>query len=177
MTSITNIQFSFASLQVTGQGALNGQEPCAGFDALLSRMSCEEDKESDKKKAGYAGSMLNVDFSAFGIGGEAKSREDLILGLIDDLFDKIRGAREGKSGGTGATQGNYAFPFSSAFDATFGGMGGPLYDFINETTARLGLSAEKNLALQNIAINNKDIVKTPDSVTKLAAELREAGIG
>lgn len=75
--------------------------------------------------------------------------------------------------GTSATP---TFPFSGEFEAVFG-TSGPLLDFINTTTTKLNLSAEKNLALQTIAINNKDITYTPANVQKIAAELKQAGIG
>lgn len=68
-----------------------------------------------------------------------------------------------------------AFPFSADFEATFG-LSGPLIDFINATTSKLGLSAEQNLALQTIAVRNKDITKSPESVAKIGEELRQAGI-
>lgn len=68
-----------------------------------------------------------------------------------------------------------AFPFSGEFQSTFGDSG-PLIDFINATTQRLGLSASQNQSLQAIAVRNKDITNTPADVEKIAAELKQAGI-
>lgn len=67
------------------------------------------------------------------------------------------------------------FPFSGEFQATFGSSG-PLIDFIKVTTNRLGLSAEKNLALQTIAVRNKDTTNSPADIQKIGDELRAAGI-
>jgi len=68
-----------------------------------------------------------------------------------------------------------AFPFSSAFEDTFGSTG-PLIDFINEVTSKLGLSAQQNQALQDIAVRHKDTTRAPADVQKIAAELKQAGI-
>jgi hypothetical protein len=76
-------------------------------------------------------------------------------------------------GKTGAAKNT--FPLSDSFEATFGSHG-PLIDFINDVTVRLGLSAEQNSALQAIAVNNKDATRSPESIAKIAAELRQAGI-
>jgi hypothetical protein len=69
-----------------------------------------------------------------------------------------------------------AFDFTSDFESTFG-TSGPLPTFIAMMSAKLNLTAEQNKAFQDIAVNNKDIVKTPDSVQKIADELKQAGIG
>jgi hypothetical protein len=76
----------------------------------------------------------------------------------------------GKSGAAKNT-----FPLSGSFEATFGSHG-PLIDFINGVTVKLGLSAQQNSALQAIAVNNKDATRSPESIAKIAAELRQAGI-
>ena len=68
-----------------------------------------------------------------------------------------------------------AFPFSGDFEATFG-TSGPLLDFINITTSKLNLTAKQNLALQDIAVRNKDITATPANIQKIANELKQAGI-
>lgn len=97
------------------------------------------------------------------------------MDFAGDFLDRIIGSAPSGSALSPASS-KYIFPFSSAFEATFG-TSGPLLDFINATTARLNLSAEKNLALQNIAINNKDATRTPEHVQKIARELAAAGIG
>lgn len=71
---------------------------------------------------------------------------------------------------------NNTFPFSSAFESTFG-LSGPLPAFITRMTAKLHLSAAQNQSFQQIAVNNKDATKTAESVAKIAAELKTAGIG
>lgn len=97
----------------------------------------------------------------------------LNLGFADDLISKItNSANDNRSGDFM----NSIFPFSPSFESTFG-VGGPLPNFINVVTARLNLSATQNQALQDIAIRNKDITKTPENVQNIAMELRKAGIG
>jgi hypothetical protein len=68
------------------------------------------------------------------------------------------------------------FPFSSNFTSTFG-TSGPLPTFIAATVANLKLSPSQQLALQDIAVQNKDITKTTANVQKVAIELQAAGIG
>lgn len=96
------------------------------------------------------------------------SMNKLVNGLLDNITNTIGNNYKASAIGS-------MFPFSSAFESTFG-IGGPLPDFINMITAKLGLSAEKNQALQNIAINNKDATRTPESIRKIGDELKAAGI-
>jgi hypothetical protein len=104
----------------------------------------------------------------------AGSKADLKR-LSSVLLEKISLSLDKSLFGLSSKDNQNVFPFSGEFEATFGDSG-PLIDFINEVTKRLGLSAEKNLALQSIAIRNKDITKTPASVAKIGEELRAAGI-
>lgn len=90
----------------------------------------------------------------------------LSMNLVDALL-RSRGSSPSAPASSG---------FTSEFEAVFGSTG-PLPDFINRVTASLKLSPEQNLALQNIAVRNKDITKTPENVQKIAAELKAAGIG
>jgi len=69
-----------------------------------------------------------------------------------------------------------AFPFTADFTSTFG-TSGPLPAFINLMSSKLGLNAAQNQAFQQIAVNNKDATRTPESIDKIAAELKAAGIG
>ena len=90
----------------------------------------------------------------------------MLLAHFDDI-------QRGETSAVSALEGRFAFSpaFTSVFDSS-----GPLIDFINQTTASLGLSAEQNLALQNIAINNQDATRSKESIDKIAQELRQAGI-
>jgi len=63
----------------------------------------------------------------------------------------------------------------SVFDSIIG-TSGPLPTFLREVVATRHLDAEHKYALYAITARNMDIVKTPDSVRKLAMELQEAGI-
>lgn len=174
MTSITGLQLSYSSFQLTGS-ANTATQAGGDFGALFAKHTCCCCDDSDaKKKVYHAGSGLNIDMSVFGVNDEDAQKSDLLLRLIDELFDKIRATLDKKS--ETAAQGNYTFSFTSEFQSVFG-TDGPLFNFIEATTAQLGLSAEKNLALQNIAINNKDTDRSPESVAKIAGELKAAGIG
>ncbi len=53
---------------------------------------------------------------------------------------------------------------------------GPLPRFLREMDVRLHLNAQQRQALRDIAIANKDAVKTPETVKKIAMELKLAGI-
>lgn len=157
---MTAIESVFIPANGVMQGLRAGQKNHLGgasnFDAMLASFDIASSSSSAKSN--------RVDM--FGNG-------DSLHAFIDELFEHIQRSLQHHSGTTGPQP---KFPFSSAFQSVFG-TDGPLFEFIDVTTKRLGLSAEKNLALQTIAINNKDIVKTPESVQKIAAELKAAGIG
>lgn len=68
------------------------------------------------------------------------------------------------------------FPFSNAFVSTFG-TSGPLPIYIAGVSAQLKLDTTQQLALQDIAVKNKDITYTTDNVRKVAMQLQSAGIG
>lgn len=53
---------------------------------------------------------------------------------------------------------------------------GPLPRFLHEMDVRLHLNATQRQALRDIALANKDAVKTPETVHKIAMELKLAGI-
>ncbi len=96
-----------------------------------------------------------------------------VAGFIDSLFSQLSGPLAANPFALPAGAGT--FPFSPLFEATFG-LSGPLPDYITRITASLGLDATKNLALQTIAINNKDATPSNESVARIAAELKAAGI-
>ena len=106
---------------------------------------------------------------------QATVKANASVGVAGQFLDSLTRAVQGKSGASQASSSS-VFPFSDTFESVFG-TSGPLIDFINITTTRLHLSAEQHQALQNIAINNKDITNTPANVQKIVAELKEAGIG
>jgi hypothetical protein len=152
------IQPSFSTGVVQGMRAMQQNLPAGTtqFDALL--FSARTNANSGAK-----GSADNILGNGNGLSG-----------FIDALFENIQNSR---MKAFNANSANFApqFSFSSSFVSTFG-LSGPLPNFITLMTAKLKLSATQNLALQDIAIANKDIVKTPESVQKIAAELKEAGI-
>jgi len=137
------------------------------FDALLSSF------DVDSKQQANSGSAIDIlsATNSFGINdntplsGLADGPGNAGASAPSDIFSAILAQ---------STPAN-SFPFSSAFESTFG-KGGPLPAFITMLTSALHLSATQNQALQNISIENKDIVNTPDSVQKVAMELDQAGI-
>jgi|GEM_PF-4182504 len=53
---------------------------------------------------------------------------------------------------------------------------GPLPRFLHEMDVRLNLNATQRQALRDIAMENKDVIKSPDVVQKIALQLQRAGI-
>jgi hypothetical protein len=99
-----------------------------------------------------------------------------IYGFIEELLENIALSLNNHSGAiTPQALPSKGFGFTAAFESAFG-IGGPLPAFINKVTAERHLNEAQNLALQNIAIRNKDVTKTPESVQKIAMELKQAGI-
>ena len=94
---------------------------------------------------------------------------DFIQNIMRSLENTLNNARKQNSSSENM------FSFSTEFEGVFGSSG-PLLDFINLTTSRLKLNAQQNMALQNIAIHNKDVTSTPANIQKIAQELRQAGI-
>jgi hypothetical protein len=117
-------------------------------------------------------------FEALLAGFDAKAKpndsfEGLLNGFVDNILSNI--------GGNFGTEIlpevlNSKFPFTAEFEMTFG-LSGPLPAYIAVMSERLNLSAEQNLAFQQIAVDNKDITRTPENVAKIRAELKTAGIG
>ncbi len=166
---ITQASFSFSSL--TGSYAqAAAREPAAGFASMMSH--CAGKGCDTAKSASFSASIMNIDITSFSF--ESQSRHlDPLREFIDALFDHITGAD--KNGKKSDVAGADTYSFTSDFQSIFGNTG-PLIDFINATTSRLGLSEEKNLALQQIAINNKDATRSRESINKIGAELKAAGI-
>ena len=133
------------------------------FDALLVRTNAGLNLGSGIGATGNSG-LDNI--SALGLG-------DPFNGFIDELIDTITRTVNNQLSANNPLAPK--FPFSSAFESTFG-LSGPLPNFITKMTAELHLDATQNQAFQDIAIRNKDIVKTPESVRKIGIELEQAGI-
>jgi hypothetical protein len=107
---------------------------------------------------------------SFGATTKSNSSSFSLMDFSSSLIDMITGFA-----GTGFSDA-VDFPFSPSFTSTFGNSG-PLPVFIATVTAKLNLSTTQQIALQDIAVSNKDIVKSPESVQKVAMQLQAAGIG
>lgn len=134
--------------------------------------------EQQKQQQSQAASAVDFDALLFSAGVKSgfavSGGNDPLLGFVDAFVDKINNAMR-KQFSANAPLAPHTFPFSAAFEATFG-LTGPLPDFINVMTAGLRLTATQNQAFQDIAIKHKDIVKTPESVREVAKDLERAGI-
>ena len=168
---ISKASFNFSSL--VGGFSQSQAKETAGIDFRSIMEQCAGAGCDTTKQASFSASITNIDITSFSFESESRGYDPL-REFIDALFDHITGAhrKDGKDdvAGLGDT-----YSFTSDFQSVFGSSG-PLIDFINATTASLGLSQEKNLALQNIAINNQNATRTRESIDKIAAELKAAGI-
>lgn len=117
---------------------------------------------------------------SIGTSKRASDRDDIAkdpLGsLIDSLLNNLTTARSNDNTAKNASLFPAKYALTDSFTSTFG-SDGPLIDFINEVTSKLGLSATQNASLQQIAVNNKDATRSSESVRKIAGELKQAGIG
>lgn len=105
------------------------------------------------------------------------SHSDPLYGFVESLLEHMTNSLNDRLGVNPQDPITLrTFNFTDAFDFTFGTRG-PLPDFIRRVTKELGLSTVQNQALQTIAVQNKDITKTPENIQKIAAELQQAGIG
>ncbi len=150
---ISGIQSTLASFGAAGAKPQNQALGTANFEALLFGVKAE----------------ANISRKSDVFGADSVDAG----GLIDEFLASIGNPLNGIFSAMPSQP--PAFALSSAFEATFGSSG-PLPDFIDAMTKKLGLTAQQNLAFQTIAVNNKDITKTPENVQKIAAELRQAGI-
>jgi len=102
--------------------------------------------------------------------GNSKPQQKSILSLENfSMGGGIGGMLEAISA---ATSGN---AISTPFDDIIG-RSGPLPTYLREVVVQRKLSPQKTYALYEIAARNMDIVKSPESVMKLAQELDAAGI-
>lgn len=153
---IIQSSFSYSNLPI-GQTTKPQKPQATGgdFDALLASFNTGAASRTENSRAT---SILGA---------------NNISGFIDELLESIHGS-QGNSSAADLLAGAQ-FPFSSAFESTFG-LSGPLPSFITMITSKLGLNAQQNLALQAISVNNKDATKSQESIQKIAQELRAAGI-
>lgn len=132
---------------------------------------------------------LNSKFGLYGLTGGVNTIEgsdgfELLLNSIGNIKPQQKSILSLESfsigGGIGgmleaisaATSGN---TISTPFDDIIG-RSGPLPTYLREVVAQRKLNPQKTYALYEIAARNMDIVKSPESVMKLAQELDAAGI-
>lgn len=135
----------------------------SGFEALLASLT----DTVEQAQEGLA-------VKPMGLGGDTS---------MSLFIAQIMGSLENAIGGSNET--SAADIFAGIYTPATGGMGsvesiiaggGPLPSFINELTAQRGLTAKQQEAVWTIARNNWDIVKTPESVAKVAKELEQIGL-
>jgi hypothetical protein len=166
MSSVANIQSLPSS--PAAQSAWQQQSSNADFAALLDSFGNNDTTSSAGSSLSTGG--LNMNILAFAENG------DSIGSLINGLIGNIQSHLQMQSTGVTLPGATPTFPLSADFQATFGSSG-PLIDWINVVTAGLNLSADKNQALQHIAVENKDTTGSSQDVQKIAQELQAAGIG
>ena len=148
MSTISLSVATFSTAEMTTNGKCGHQKTSSQFDALLASVSCKTDEKGVDAKE-LVGSLI-----------------DNIMRSLDEMLSSALHKK--------ASNDN-AFPLSGDFESVFGNSG-PLIDFINETTSRLGLSAKQNQALQDIAVKYKDITPGSPDVQAMANDLKQAGI-
>jgi hypothetical protein len=135
-------------LQYTQEKDKDGQ-----FNALLSMLTHGKEQESSQPRLGVAASILDI-------GGLSSGNLGALLGLNDTTDMGL-------------------FPASLENRDTLEsiiGSSGPLPNFLREVVTRRGLDAAQTQSLYDITARNMDIVKSPESVQRLAEELTAAGI-
>jgi hypothetical protein len=151
MTTISNIgQSSATNLQSASLQVQNIE--VSNFDALLSMV--QNDSTGTSSTTSSSSNTQNTN-------------------LLSNIFSALYGDNSGSSDATSATASTD--PFSSEFDSTFG-TSGPLFDYINNVTAGLGLTPGQNASLQNIAIENKDTTGSATDIQTMENELTAAGL-
>lgn len=154
--SVAAYQGAWTSQKAPAQNPFIGT---GGFDALLASFTTDSTSGANNTSPSADNSDPLFGFAGSFIGNITASANSDISALLPLAAPSV---------GT--------FPFTSEFESTFG-LSGPLPAFITAMTAKLGLNATQNQAFQHIAVENKDIVSTPDNIQKVAMELQQAGIG
>lgn len=154
---------SFMSFAAAGFGQTGPMGGISAFDALLSSMETDTKPSRNSSRAGTESisDILSITSPFSGFAGDFIDNINASLNNIGALMNPALAPK---------------FAFTGAFESTFG-LRGPLPDFITVMTSALKLNATQNLAFQDIAVKYKDIVKTPESVQKVAFDLDQAGIG
>lgn len=165
MSTIQSLSLSYSQITQDPRNKPGHKSEPSDFDALLASLNASSSAGTKTSAA--------VDLSANLLSPVGGSHS--LYGFIEDFLENMLASLSDSSGiasqGFGGTS-----PFTADFASTFG-TSGPLPTFITLATAKLHLTPTQNKALQDIAVENKDIVKTPDSVQKIAMELQQAGIG
>lgn len=149
MTSISPVGFSVFAAETTKPNKASAD---SGFDALLASIGTNS-------KSNAASDILGLGFGF----------NELAEALIDNMLRSLESAVSSKSPAA-------AFRFTPSFLSTFGATG-PLPDYIARMSGELQLNSTQKIAFQDIAVKNKDATKTPETIQKIAEELRQAGIG
>ena len=137
-----------------------------GFEALLASLT--DSNNNNVKKGNISANnngvilefiqqvWLNIDNSLMNIGSDAVNAKDAyqVTNPIDPTIDASN---------------------TSAYESMLSNDG-PLPRFLHEMDVRLNLNATQRQALRDIAIENKDVIKSPDVVQKIAMQLQRAGI-
>jgi hypothetical protein len=139
-------------------------------------LSANTRQKKNAAEAGNFDALLNEIDSKSAVKSQKEDAAAAPFAFVNHLIANIRLSLDKQLSNAPAPAIESTYGFTAEFDAVFGTTG-PLPDFINMVTKKLGLSAEQNRAMQEISIRNKDITKTPDNVAKIAKELEEAGIG
>jgi len=148
MTTISNIGVTATNLQSASLQVQNIQ--VSNFDALLSMVQTDNTGTSSTNSSSSNTQSSNP---------------------LGNIFSALYGS-PASSDSASAAGGD---PFSSEFDSTFG-TSGPLFDYINNVTAGLGLTPGQNSALQNIAIENKDTTGSATDIQTMENEIIAAGL-
>jgi hypothetical protein len=127
------------------------------FSPITQDVSSIERKKQNQVAAPGFDSLLN----------NSSNNVEFASDFINNIISSISG--------NGADNDNSLFGFTPSFEATFG-TSGPLPNFIKVISGKLKLSPTQIQAFQDIAVNNKDATKAPESVQKIARELKAAGI-
>jgi hypothetical protein len=141
-----------------------------GFEALLVGIV------TDTSQSPISTSSVNtVSAEDIAAGNNGNSLFDFIQQLLADAENSLVGANTPATSSPSNIFATMLKNTSSAGSSL--ASGGPLPAFISEVTARLHLDVAHEQALKDIAAKNMDIVKTPETVQKIAMELQLAGIG
>ncbi len=167
LTSIDLKKYSLLDPSSAG----SAQGGVSSFEDLLSSITATGAND-DKKKVNSADNSGNED--------QLMKFLQQILSSMDDSLQNILSPADSAQNYVNSvyqadTGSNIDSANTSSYESILAG-GGPLPTFLKEVDARLHLDPAHQQALRDIAEQNKDVVKTPDSVHQIAMELQAAGI-